>query len=382
MMVSFLILIAVLVLNYQEPLLHALMFGAPITVTVLQVFAVWKRHRQMKNFTEGKLEANAIYEDFTIPFFQTLLLGTVQLLLIAMYVSAIYELYEGDNRPVIQETCDVVADAISNCVTRSHYISYYLFAVFIEIGYVFGTDIWDGQEASADFWAKAFHSLQQTSVWEPKPSNGSQEKIIVGYRFFYSTVVGTASLAFLLVALPLHLATEQDATQFILDVVGVFFITEMKNLSTPKMFQVHVSSETNTPGSASPPNGRSLESSIPEQEDPTMHLFDKELAQVNAKMESGLALDAGDYRLLVLSRGVRPTSTRLSESREQWSQVSHLEEDWKTNWESIRDDALAVTTKTSTTLPETQPDMSDNQDVENPMACIETAVDSVDSSTP
>lgn len=235
-------LIATTALDFQENVLYAFMLGVPITVSVIQVYVMWKRYREMQHFSNGELEANTIYEDFTVPFFQTLLLGTTQLLLIAMYVAAIYELYQGPNRPDIQESCNDTSS--TTCVTTSHYVLFYCFAVFIEIGYVFGTDIWHGQEASADFWAKTFHALQHTNVWEPKPSNGSKEKLIVFYRCFYNTVASTTSLAFLLVALPLHLATEQDASQFLLDVVGVFFIIEMKNLSTPRVFTVTTEAST------------------------------------------------------------------------------------------------------------------------------------------
>ena len=61
----------------------------------------------------------------------------------------------------------------------------------------------------------------------------------------------------------------------------------------------------------------SLMTASSKQNDQTMHLFLEELAKVGTKLEEGEELNADNYGVLILSRGVCSTSTRLWQSQKQ-----------------------------------------------------------------
>jgi hypothetical protein len=227
------------ILQDKFELVFTILMLPPVALSIIKIIAVFisfRRIRARRLPITTQLEATNTFEDMTSPTFRTFLIGMVQFVLMLLYVAGI----RTTAQPEFDEGCDY-DNPIATCTKKTSYVYYYCLGVFVQVGYVIGTDQWKSNVDSVEFWANAFHAVFADGTWEPEPSIGNTSRLVLFCRFFYSTVVNTTGLVSIILLLPLQVAVgdpEVVPLDFVLNVVAAFYIIEMDDLSEPQAFSV------------------------------------------------------------------------------------------------------------------------------------------------
>jgi hypothetical protein len=230
------------VLKDKFELMFTLLMIPPIALSLIKIIAVFLSFRRIRArrppLLTAQLEATNSFEDMTSPTFRTALIGMVQFVLMLLYVTGI----RTSAKPDLEDDVDCdYDDPTATCTKRGDYIYYYTIGVFVQIGYVIGTDQWESNVQSVEFWANAFHAVYADGTWEPEPTIGNKHKMVLYCRFLFGTVVNTAGLVSIMLLLPLQVAVgdpEVVPLDFVLNVVAAFYIVELDDMSEPQAFSV------------------------------------------------------------------------------------------------------------------------------------------------
>jgi hypothetical protein len=230
------------IMNDKFELMFTLLMIPPIALSLIKILAVFLSFRRIRArrpaLLTAQLEATNSFEDMTSPTLRTFLVGMVQFVLMLLYVTGI----RTSAKPDLEdgEDCDY-DDPTATCTKRGDYIYYYSVGVFVQTGYVIGTDQWESNVQSVEFWANAFHAVYSDGTWEPEPSIGNKHKMVMYCRFLFGTFVNTAGLVSIMLLLPLQVAVgdpEVVPLDFVLNVVAAFYIVELDDMSVPQAFSV------------------------------------------------------------------------------------------------------------------------------------------------
>lgn len=176
---------------------------------------------------ESNLVATEKLEDFRSDFFRSILLGFAQLMLLVMYMWGLYERGSPD-------------------FSNWRVYLFYWFGVFVQGAYTVGKELPRKINASVAFWVTTFadldcreHNIQYTCCddEEEKPIVLRDRKFALQIRVVVSTLVNILGLLWILVLLPVQLASSVTPTDFVLNAIAVFFIIEVDDLATPKKYK-------------------------------------------------------------------------------------------------------------------------------------------------
>eukprot|EP00567_Pseudictyota_dubia_P012319 CAMPEP_0197443244 /NCGR_PEP_ID=MMETSP1175-20131217/9028_1 /TAXON_ID=1003142 /ORGANISM="Triceratium dubium, Strain CCMP147" /LENGTH=432 /DNA_ID=CAMNT_0042973845 /DNA_START=187 /DNA_END=1485 /DNA_ORIENTATION=- len=197
------------------------------------------------------------YQDFGNDLFGTVWLGVAQMILLTMYVCAVYADLSEEASEVTKQASEVATrrilqgnetqvDALEQFVTvtvtarKNIYAPFYALALFVQIGYVFGKDTVKDRFRHFLFWGKAYRLCWDKKSFDWRSREASTiNPIELIIRSMLSILVNDVGLILLLLVLPLQLSAvnrkdcfdfADKISDFVLNAVAIYYVVEVDNM--------------------------------------------------------------------------------------------------------------------------------------------------------
>lgn len=223
------------------------------------------------------IKATDRYQDFGNELFGTLWLGVAQIILLSMFVYAVYaDLSEEVGVEVIvnrmlqsngtdsaaseQFETDTTAFEQASAPTTSRkniYAPFYALALFVQIGYVFGKDTVKERFSHILFWGKAYRACKDKKAYEWKSREASTiHPFELFLRSLLSILVNDVGLIILLLVLPLQLSAvnrkdcfdfADKISDFVLNAVAIYYVVEIDNMEEKRYRAKDDKNDSTTP---------------------------------------------------------------------------------------------------------------------------------------
>jgi len=163
-----------------------------------------------------------IYKNLSMSIFRVCFTFVCQVLLLAIYTDNIYK------------------GSVPDFTSNMSYL-YFIVGALVQnaISYGRGEDPISDINKRVRFWSHVLRRSvkgegKQFLIEVPRKKDKKISNFEIRSRMLMETIVNISGTSIIFFLLPLHLATVQEATQFVLDVVAVHFITQIDNLDEKK----------------------------------------------------------------------------------------------------------------------------------------------------